>query len=396
MATALDSAFLSGFKTGGDVVNQGQQGAMNLLSRLQTQQQIQQEQAMLPIRQKLYEQQLEQSAAHTAGLIAQNNLVTEQKAGSAKFYAAVANVKRWDDPTDVAQVWNVIKDYPSLGVPGSPLPQFVDKLVESATYAKNRLDVAGVMHPEGESTKPTAIQQDLVAANKLDAEALELERAGNPEAAQKMRTDAAILRSAHEKPNTTVFDPATGKPLVQIGGKASTTGEATQATASYSQREYLHLKNAVPLLENLQKVLTASDVGSIGYLGELWDRSVGQLYPDMVGVARTKNRTELKATIEGLMRRMSEDTRFSNADRAEIKAMMPSLGILESPARAKIQLGKLTEILKGRALNYATFSKLPLSEWEWTIQNNDQALELVKEGKLTKQQAIDWLQKRIK
>lgn len=149
MATALDSAFLSGFKTGGDVVNESRQGAMNLLSRLQTQQQLQQEQALLPIRQKLMEQQREHLAAQTSATISQNDIRNQEMAGVADFSQAMANVTDWASPAQVRPIYELGKRYPATFLTMLPKIQANEKAAEAAAYhtnvLQNRLETAQKM-----------------------------------------------------------------------------------------------------------------------------------------------------------------------------------------------------------------------------------------------------------
>jgi hypothetical protein len=78
------------------------------------------------------------------------------------------------------------------------------------------------------------------------------------------------------------------------------------------------------------------------------DKLLPQFGVNAMNAKRVDNRTKLKMLIQGAMRQISPDNRFTNEDRKRIEAMMPSTGIFENEQHAKEVLATIQRVFARR------------------------------------------------
>lgn len=198
----------------------------------------------------------------------------------------------------------------------------------------------------------TATMRELDEADRLDAEAIKLQQAGRMEQAQQAQQRATILRAKYNRPGVTIMDPNTGNPLIQMGG-TQTPGEfgmVSPASRAQWQQKLTRYESALELLNKLRRELGPGDVGARGVFGEyVVDRALAQLDPNLAVGQRIKKRAALTSFREGLMREISNDYRFSNADAARVDVALPSTGTWESLPDAQGKMDEVGQILRDRA-----------------------------------------------
>lgn len=158
-----------------------------------------------------------------------------------------------------------------------------------------------------------------------------------------------------------------GRPIINYGPQKTSIGDPSVATQSMAQRKLLKYEAASELINDLQNKMQSGDVGIAGVLGEyVGDRLLPQLGVDTFKGRRADVRSTLIATRESLMKEINDDTRFSNIDRAEINAALPSSGVFESLPNALQKLDTVRRILNARGKIYGEGIGLPQPEWTLT------------------------------
>ena len=142
---------------------------------------------------------------------------------------------------------------------------------------------------------------------------------------------------------------------------------------------------------------------------ELLDTWLPQFGVSTSDAARMDNRTKLRALGEGMLREVSGDTRFSNADRAAIEDILPKAGVRESYEKTIQTAATLENIFAKRAL--INSQNLGRHSPVWAIAALDKAkvmeaaeagiidetglLDAIKLRKLTEEQAVAIMAKRM-
>ena len=144
------------------------------------------------------------------------------------------------------------------------------------------------------------------------------------------------------------------------------------------------------LMNRLDMVLKPEHVGARGVAGEwLVDKGLQQVAeavggPDVSSEGRMQSRKLIIALREGLMRDMTNDNRFTMADREEISKALPSSGIFESYKDAKSAINLVRDVVTQRSRNYAKV--LGQSPPLWTLSSQE-IVELYKNNKIDRETA---------
>lgn len=216
----------------------------------------------------------------------------------------------------------------------------------------------------------------------------------NPERAKQFRTNAALLRSKFTSPTETIETSVDeqGRPSVRItrgpdAGKAGIGG----AARTMVDKQMIGMENSMELLGDLSTNLRQEDLGIRGVIGEnVMDRLLPQFGFKTQDLERADNRTKLKAAIQGMVRLISSDDRFSNEDRKRAEDVMVSPGWNEDIGRAKVAISTLQEIFRNRARVNANATKQPVPAW--ALNATDIATK-VQAGELTREQALELMRK---
>jgi hypothetical protein len=181
------------------------------------------------------------------------------------------------------------------------------------------------------------------------------------------------------------------KPIINYGPQTGELGKITVATQSRVQQKLLKYEGVSQLLNTLEKNMKPEHLGARGVAGELLlDRGLSQFIPELANKDRIDTRTGLVVARESLMRDVSDDTRFSNADREEIARALPSSGVFESVEDAKQRIQTVRRILTQRGKISAEGTGLPVQLW---TQTPDEIKALYRDKKISENDAIDALRR---
>lgn len=208
--------------------------------------------------------------------------------------------------------------------------------------------------------------------NELTAKASSLSNLGK---LLQERKDAApedraqydrVIGHLGEKMGVSMQQDDQGRWIVNYGPQQGTVGTASVATQSMAQRKLLKYEAASELINHLQKNMEGGHIGLSGVLGEyVGDKILPQLGVDSFRGKRADVRSTMIAARESLLREISDDTRFSNADREEISKALPSSGVFESLPNAQQRLATVRDILNARGRTYS--EGLGISKPEWSL-----------------------------
>ncbi len=222
--------------------------------------------------------------------------------------------------------------------------------------------------------------------------------AGDAEGYQAHTAKSQLWSSAipSHKSTLTVGTDEAGRPLVTQTTGINPLEKPTTAMTTRAQENTVKYENALSLIKDLQQGLAPGDVGASGLLGEMvMDRTLAQLDPSFANKDRIEKRTALGALRESLMRTVSDDPRFSNADREQVSKLLPSTGLFESYPDAMGRMSKVKDILTDRIQRYATATKNPVpasgKSRDAVISDYNSAVQLltdaVKANRMTPEQA---------
>jgi hypothetical protein len=169
-------------------------------------------------------------------------------------------------------------------------------------------------------------------------------RFGTPEPALKAMAENFMANRGSSGKRSTVVHPDGRVEIIE-----GDSGGATTATQSDAQQTIKDTRKLMDNIDDLTENLRWQDIGTPGVFGEhVLDR-----FLPMVGVGkpdpkRTDNRTKLRMFIQGAMRTISTDQRFTEPDRKRIEAVMPSDGWVENEERAKTVLNTIQRVFAKR------------------------------------------------
>lgn len=165
--------------------------------------------------------------------------------------------------------------------------------------------------------------------------------------------------------------------------QGSMEGGLTTTNTTKSQERQYQQERLIREGGQLLSLLRPEDLGVQGNIGELAGGFLGQLDPKLANEQVAQNRTRLKSFRESALRAVSDDSRFSNADRSAIEGMLPSEGWLENLPQAKGKLKAVLTIFAERATNEAQRQ----GKQSWTELPPEQIIEAARAGKIDKDAA---------
>lgn len=267
------------------------------------------------------------------------------------------------------------------GTPSAEGWQFLREAAARATERQKKLDEFKM------EDKPTSQMKNIEAIFQFENKAKALDEAGDVESANQFREQATMLRDQLKGQDMEITTDDQGRMMFRMGKGL----KPTVATQTQAQQKLIKYENAMELINYLQQNMKAGHLGVSGLLGEtIGDKLLPQFGIDTSNQKRVDVRTSLVALREGLLREMSDDTRFSNADREEIKKALPSSGALESLPDALQRLDTVRRVLTNRGQVYSgAIGKMqPL----WSM-SPDEIVQAVASGQLTKEAATDALRR---
>lgn len=175
-------------------------------------------------------------------------------------------------------------------------------------------------------------------------------RLSSQEVSQQLR-DLALNISATEKGYRIDSGPATGGITGRTPALIPIARPPTDALVTQVQKSLLGTEKTLANLSDFDANVQAGHVGFRGVIGETFlDKLLPQFGFDTADAERMRSRGTLKTTIEGSLRQMTEDSRFSNEDRRDIKSLWPGVGVLESIEHTKQTTQLLRRVMAKRAL----------------------------------------------
>jgi hypothetical protein len=162
--------------------------------------------------------------------------------------------------------------------------------------------------------------------------------------------------------------------------------QPTVATASMAQKNLNIAEKNYQLLDSLDKNLRDADLGVRGVLGEIVDRYAPQFGLPGFDPKRASNREVLKVSVQGMVRQISSDTRFTENDRKRAEDAMVTFGTGENKERATVVLRDLKDIIRSRARVDAETGGMPIPEF---TMSPDEITKGVQSGRLTKEKGIE-------
>lgn len=232
-------------------------------------------------------------------------------------------------------------------------------------------------------------QADTDARNKLSSfgqkivERKEAQAAGDSETVALYDNELARGETITTNPDGTV--------TISKGPQKTPAGVISKVDERLSGYE-----KALGQMDDLQTTLRPSDVGVKGVVGDVvLDKLLPQIGIASADIRRMDNRTKLKALVEGTLRMVTSDTgHFSNQDRADVKAILPSAGMVESFESANQTINTMKRVFAKKALIDAKEGGKAPPEFALKKLTASEIIEAVKAGLLTPQQASQFYRKR--
>jgi hypothetical protein len=203
---------------------------------------------------------------------------------------------------------------------------------------------------------------------------------------KQFAVDAMASRGRGQN-RTTRVNPDGSVEIIE-GGEGPTT-----STKSDAQQSIKDTRKTLDLIDDLTANLRWNDVGAPGVFGE----HVLDKFLPMVGVGkpdakRTDNRTKLKLFIQGSLRQVTPDNRFTNEDRQRIENMMPSDGWVENEEHAKAVLATIQRVFAARNIRDMQALGQPPKVADLTDAEVAAAMD---EGLISKDEALAEMSKRF-
>lgn len=168
----------------------------------------------------------------------------------------------------------------------------------------------------------------------------------------------------------------------------------SSVTAKAEERMTKNQK-VVEELNSLSRTLRPQDIGVKGVLGEtVLDAILPQFGIPSADAKRMDNRTKLKAAKEGALRMVSDDSRFSNADRKAIEDILPNAGLFESYESAQQTIKTLNRVFAKRALIDAKEIGKEAPVWALEVLDAEGLKDAFSGGLISKEQALNAYAKR--
>lgn len=223
---------------------------------------------------------------------------------------------------------------------GDPLAAFQSALARNPQVDPSDLNtfMSGfdkAVPPMAKQWAPTELEKELAAQKRAEAEGRKSDAAMHAQRAAKLNALSKGIRMV--SPDGTVME---------VGGEAD---GVTQGTQGKLEQSVNGTRKTLELVDDLVQNLDWKDVGFAGVIGEgVLDKLLPQFGVNSLNPKRVDNRTKLKTMIQGALRQISPDNRFTNEDRKRIEDIMPSTGVFENEKHAKEVLATIQRVFAKR------------------------------------------------
>lgn len=207
---------------------------------------------------------------------------------------------------------------------------------------------------------------------------------------------AAMIRAQMESDGFSMQFGEDGKLLSISKGKPG-QGGLTTSVASSVQRNMLEARKNIVEISSIQNTLRPQDVGAFAVGKSIFlDKALPQFGFKTADIERMDNRTKLAALSEGLLRDVSDDSRFSNADRIALRKIVDKTGVMDSFDEASSSMATLKNVFAKRALiEHQTINpSAPPPNWALEALSITALAESKKAGLITQEQAVAEFKRR--
>lgn len=238
----------------------------------------------------------------------------------------------WSDPINESRFYAVAQKYPWV--------------MREPGFGRLEQNFADARKAAEKAKEPTAAVQNAQAITALESEAAQLETAGDTAGATAKRQQAELVKATMLSGNESIEVGKDGTFKITRGAAAGKSGgPITTGTQSKVEQDLHATRDSLSLMEDLQSNLRWQDVGVAGVFGEhVLDKLLPQAGITSHDPKRTDNRTKLKTLVQGMLRQVSPDNRFTNEDRKRVEAITPSDGVFENVGHAKTVLATLQRV----------------------------------------------------
>lgn len=200
------------------------------------------------------------------------------------------------------------------------------------------------------SEKASADPVDIRVADEITNLQNQIEATTDPVAKVSLQRRLSNIQAQTAKTGTTIFDPATGKPLVQIGGKqpnGAPAGLQAEVTGKVVAQ-----KRLVEGLQGLMETGADQFFGPAAKLSNLWyDKLYSNVAPGTADPTRIQAFQKNNELRSAAIRALTDDKgQLSEGDQRRVAKLFPAEGIFNgSPSEARALWDGLINSAKGNA-----------------------------------------------
>ncbi len=346
--------------------------------------------ALLPLRQQELQAQVANAALDQQIKQEQVATMLRSKAGSAEMWTQISQTD-WEKPEDISKLYAIGAKYGAIEPQAMQVITVNTRLSEAAKMKQYEWETRAAMAeakaamPQKETALQDAIDNQLADENRI------LVAQGKPamtqgEAAQRraeLRANAPILGGGKEA--TQVFDVNGNLVFSQTKGGGMPQG-LTPGLQTDAQKDMLNNRKNFDIAKSLEG-LDPSSVGIRGVVGNIvFDRLLGDYFPDLASDKRIDDRTKLITVQKKLAQSIVYSPRATKEDKAEANAALPSPGIIESARDIQQKMRTLQTILKRWTYEDARAQGVPPPYW--SMQSQDEVVTMFKKKKSEIQRAV--------
>lgn len=335
-----------------------------------------------------------------ANQVEQNHALPEIMALESYFMRAP---KGFRDELGQQKLQQLRDHYPRAFVEGTPgdelfkltmMPQVMDWKAQQMEQATQRhmqgtgrfvqqMDARGNPVLGEINQRTTAIPDKLEIADRMD---LYQSVIASPNATPEQKAQAErLLGNINAQLGTSSMELLDEQGNVRVrqttGRQPAATDGLTSTLRTKVQTSIQEARKAIVALDDLD--VRARDVGIQGVLGELADDFGPQFGLTNADLQRMDTRTKIRAFVESAKRTVTDDDRFTEGDRAAVKAITISEGVRENEQTAAQTKATLKQLFGVRTLIEAKTLGQPAPLWAMHALTQKRLLEAIEDGLLT-------------
>lgn len=250
------------------------------------------------------------------------------------------------------------QDIPMSTDPVTGKPTFAPKDIEEAFNQGMLKSLIGKALLAQQKLPPS--QVNIAALDAAKASLAEAQRSGDAGRIAAAQQHLESVMSYAPGQQIIVNDPATGKPILQMGRQQP--GDLTNAVRSEEEKHIINSEQAVGDLLSARDQLNNPNVLGIWptAANTIFDKIMGNISPSFVNEQRVKGRSAVNWTKQDFINQMRQ--RYGEHAVARMESMLPSTGLLENPQNARILTDALITAEAADAANRSEAIGRPPSE----------------------------------